>query len=304
MTDTNPATITSFIQGMKIYPDYNYSGDIVVRVQTYYGGAIQDDFKTTISNSGVGTLSSRTATFNSSGTFTASVDEILYGRFYTTVVGGGGGGTYGGGGGGGGGINFYANLTSRSNYLDNRDYSIVVGTGGAANNNTPTNGTQAKGGTGGTSSAFGAVANGGEGGSFQYNFSGSGYYSYDLSGGDSGTATYLITTIPAGLGFDGSESVATSFTTTFGYGGGGGGSNGGDAPGQNIGINNDGKRGDSGGTKGGYGEGRLNTSSIPPGFAVSPNSGNGGNYGAFVNQTDIYATNGADGRVVIEITPK
>ena len=95
-------------------------------------------------------LTSGTLTFSHLGSGASAVDAFL--------VGGGGGGAgspygnYGGGGGGGG----YTRTETRTVTLT--AYSIVIGAGGSAGDNS------SNGGAGGTTSAFGVTASGGMGG--------------------------------------------------------------------------------------------------------------------------------------------
>ena len=162
-------------------------------------------------------LTSGTLTFSHLGSGASAVDAFL--------VGGGGGGAgspygnYGGGGGGGG----YTRTETRTVTLT--AYSIVIGAGGSAGDNS------SNGGAGGTTSAFGVTASGGMGGPGGHNElirganGGSGGGSSAGTGGSDGSDGGGINHTGAPWGGIGQHTTTREFGEASGtlYAGGGGG---------------------------------------------------------------------------------
>ena len=162
-------------------------------------------------------LTSGTLTFSHLGSGASAVDAFL--------VGGGGGGAgspygnYGGGGGGGG----YTRTETKTVTLT--AYSIVIGAGGSAGDNS------SNGGAGGTTSAFGVTASGGMGGPGGHNElirganGGSGGGSSAGTGGSDGSDGGGINHTGAPWGGIGQHTTTREFGEASGtlYAGGGGG---------------------------------------------------------------------------------
>jgi hypothetical protein len=222
------------------------------------------------SGGGVGTTGSkRYHVFNSSGTFTVPSGMTLTNVEYLIIAGGGGGGTQGGGGdnsagggaggyrssvigeGSGGGAGAESTMT-----LSAGSYSVVVGAGGATDNNgsnSSFNGITAIG--GGTENASGGSGGGKRGNT-------------DGSGAGSGTS---------GQGYAGGDRVAGGNGGGW-YGGGGGGANeAGNTDGTSHG--GDGKTSSitgSGVSRGGGGAGGNENSSNPGNGGGGHNNGSNG----------------------------
>lgn len=267
--------INDHISNIEFWPTYDYTGEVTLRVQTYYNGIQVDDFKTPISFGSAGSITTQTRTFTSSTTFEVPVEEVLYGSFTALVVGGGGGGINNAGGGGGAVSQFSPTITN----VNSRNYSIVVGSGGAKleidggasgiNCNGPFYAT-----TGGQSSAFGVTANGGQGGQW-YNCYNSSTTTWDHEGGDSGNGN-------AGFGGSPASGTQSGQLNTSTLGGGGAGSGG--AATSIYGQPGPGTTSSAfGGTygRGGYGVSSTHASSPDdPGPGYDPtNYGEGGSYG-------------------------
>lgn len=101
--------------------------------------------------------------YTSPGSYTHTFDRKYTDIFVVVVGAGGGGGSRGdkGGGGGGGGAAAYYHILD-SDSIENKN--IVIGTGGAGANASVGDEVAKRGGNGGTSSAFGIIAPGGNGG--------------------------------------------------------------------------------------------------------------------------------------------
>jgi hypothetical protein len=224
-------------------------------------------------------------TTTGSNTFTVTTGGTVY---YAIVAGGGGGGNAAGGGGGAGGV-IIGQTTLTAGI-----YTIVVGTGGAAQ--TVGNAT---GNSGTNSSAFGFIAVGGGGGQGAV---GSNNFNGGSGGGNAGDgtlgATYAGGIGIAGQGWSGGIGNKSSYYNSGGGGGAGGsglnagttGGNGGTGIGVYLPVSNttatyagggggggrdNGQAGGSGGTGGG-----ANGGSGSAGNNASSNTGGGGGGGS------------------------
>ena len=124
--------------------------------------------------------------YTSPGNFTHTFDRKYTDIFVVVVGAGGGGGSRGdkGGGGGGGGAAAYYHILD-SDSIENKN--IVIGTGGAGANASVGDEVEKSGGNGGTSSAFGIIAPGGNGGNGNGSGTGGGEPPWTGgSGGDGG----------------------------------------------------------------------------------------------------------------------
>ena len=252
-------------------------------------------------------------TFTSSGTFTVSGTGIVE----VLVVGGGGsGGVRHQGGGGGGGVVYVERYP-----ISSGQYTVTVGTGGAANAGTPGPGTSgtnsvfgsltALGGGGGSVGTVGPVAGlfGSGGGSFFSNYGFRSIPGTDGQGFPGGAGTYVASQPSygggggggagsAGLNADGAVSVTAGSggvgfmsnitgTNTF-YGGGGGGGSANDATLSGYG-------GLGGGGRGGGTGGQLS------GVAGTDGLGGGGGCGGFTSTTNYASGKGGNGVVIIKV---
>lgn len=302
------SNINDYISQIEYWPNYNYTGEVILRIQTYYNGIQVDDFKTPITHSGAGSITTQTRTFTSNTTFEVPIEEVLYGNFTALVVGGGGGGINTSGGGGGGAIEFTPNISD----VNNRSFPIVIGTGGAkreldggsgsVNCNGPFYAT-----SGGQSSAFGGVASGGQGAQY-YSCYNSSTTTWDHEGGDSGSSSYNATSNFPNAGYGGSPASGFSngqFNTSS-LGGGGAGA-GGDATSQygqpGPGITSSTFSGTY--SNGGYGASSQHPSSPDdPGPGYDPtNYGEGGSFGNR-NGGTLAPSAGFQGVVKLKVEPK
>lgn len=201
--------------------------------------------------------------YTSPGSFTHTFDRKYTDIFVIVVGAGGGGGSRGdkGGGGGGGGAAAYYHILD-SDSIKNKN--IVIGTGGAGANASVGDGVEKSGGNGGTSSAFGIIAPGGNGGNG--NGSGTGGGEPPWTGGSGGDGGYntgkpgeagpnldiLGFKFFCGGGGGGGDEALNAPPTLGGAGGaGGGGAGGAGATGQTNATNGtDGTRGGGGGGAG------------------------------------------------------
>lgn len=201
--------------------------------------------------------------YTSPGSFTHTFDRKYTDIFVIVVGAGGGGGSRGdkGGGGGGGGAAAYYHILD-SDSIKNKN--IVIGTGGAGANASVGDGVEKSGGNGGTSSAFGIIAPGGNGGNG--NGSGTGGGEPPWTGGSGGDGGYntgkpgeagpnldiLGFKFFCGGGGGGGDEALNDPPTLGGAGGaGGGGAGGAGATGQTNATNGtDGTRGGGGGGAG------------------------------------------------------
>lgn len=221
--------------------------------------------------------------YTSPGSFTHTFDRKYTDIFVIVVGAGGGGGSRGdkGGGGGGGGAAAYYHILD-SDSIKNKN--IVIGTGGAGANASVGDGVEKSGGNGGTSSAFGIIAPGGNGGNG--NGSGTGGGEPPWTGGSGGDGGYntgkpgeagpnldiLGFKFFCGGGGGGGDEALNDPPTLGGAGGaGGGGAGGAGATGQTNATN--GTDGTRGGGGGGAGAGWAFRSS---GNKPSGNGGKGG----------------------------
>jgi hypothetical protein len=221
--------------------------------------------------------------YTSPGSFTHTFDRKYTDIFVIVVGAGGGGGSRGdkGGGGGGGGAAAYYHILD-SDSIENKN--IVIGTGGAGANASVGDGVEKSGGNGGTSSAFGIIAPGGNGGNG--NGSGTGGGEPPWTGGSGGDGGYntgkpgedgpnldiLGFKFFCGGGGGGGDEALNDPPTLGGAGGaGGGGAGGAGATGQTNATN--GTDGTRGGGGGGAGAGWAFRSS---GNKPSGNGGKGG----------------------------
>ena len=201
--------------------------------------------------------------YTSPGSYTHTFDRKYTDIFVVVVGAGGGGGSRGdkGGGGGGGGAAAYYHILD-SDSIENKN--IVIGTGGAGANASVGDGVEKSGGNGGTSSAFGIIAPGGNGGNG--NGSGTGGGEHPWTGGSGGDGGYntgkpgeagpnldiLGFKFFCGGGGGGGDEALNDPPTLGGAGGaGGGGAGGAGATGQTNATNGtDGTRGGGGGGAG------------------------------------------------------
>ena len=201
--------------------------------------------------------------YTSPGSYTHTFDRKYTDVFVVVVGAGGGGGSRGdkGGGGGGGGAAAYYHILD-SDSIENKN--IVIGTGGAGANASVGDGVEKSGGNGGTSSAFGIIAPGGNGGNG--NGSGTGGGEHPWTGGSGGDGGYntgkpgeagpnldiLGFKFFCGGGGGGGDEALNDPPTLGGAGGaGGGGAGGAGATGQTNATNGtDGTRGGGGGGAG------------------------------------------------------
>lgn len=201
--------------------------------------------------------------YTSPGSYTHTFDRKYTDIFVVVVGAGGGGGSRGdkGGGGGGGGAAAYYHILD-SDSIKNKN--IVIGTGGAGANASVGDGVEKSGGNGGTSSAFGIIAPGGNGGNG--NGSGTGGGEPPWTGGSGGDGGYntgkpgeagpnldiLGFKFFCGGGGGGGDEALNDPPTLGGAGGaGGGGAGGAGATGQTNATNGtDGTRGGGGGGAG------------------------------------------------------
>lgn len=201
--------------------------------------------------------------YTSPGSYTHTFDRKYTDVFVVVVGAGGGGGSRGdkGGGGGGGGAAAYYHILD-SDSIKNKN--IVIGTGGAGANASVGDGVEKSGGNGGTSSAFGIIAPGGNGGNG--NGSGTGGGEPPWTGGSGGDGGYntgkpgeagpnldiLGFKFFCGGGGGGGDEALNDPPTLGGAGGaGGGGAGGAGATGQTNATNGtDGTRGGGGGGAG------------------------------------------------------
>ena len=221
--------------------------------------------------------------YTSPGSYTHTFDRKYTDVFVVVVGAGGGGGSRGdkGGGGGGGGAAAYYHILD-SDSIKNKN--IVIGTGGAGANASVGDGVEKSGGNGGTSSAFGIIAPGGNGGNGDGSGTGGGEPPWTGgSGGDGGYNTgkpgeagpnldILGFKFFCGGGGGGGDEALNDPPTLGGAGGaGGGGAGGAGATGQTNATN--GTDGTRGGGGGGAGAGWAFRSS---GNKPSGNGGKGG----------------------------
>ena len=201
--------------------------------------------------------------YTSPGSFTHTFDRKYTDIFVVVVGAGGGGGSRGdkGGGGGGGGAAAYYHILD-SDSIENKN--IVIGTGGAGANASVGDEVAKRGGNGGTSSAFGIIAPGGNGGNGYGSGTGGGEPPWTGgSGGDGGYNTgkpgedgpnldILGFKFFCGGGGGGGDEALNDPPTLGGAGGaGGGGAGGAGATGQTNATNGtDGTRGGGGGGAG------------------------------------------------------
>ena len=201
--------------------------------------------------------------YTSPGSFTHTFDRKYTDVFVVVVGAGGGGGSRGdkGGGGGGGGAAAYYHILD-SDSIENKN--IVIGTGGAGANASVGDEVAKRGGNGGTSSAFGIIAPGGNGGNGYGSGTGGGEPPWTGgSGGDGGYNTgkpgedgpnldILGFKFFCGGGGGGGDEALNDPPTLGGAGGaGGGGAGGAGATGQTNATNGtDGTRGGGGGGAG------------------------------------------------------
>lgn len=201
--------------------------------------------------------------YTSPGSFTHTFDRKYTDIFVIVVGAGGGGGSRGdkGGGGGGGGAAAYYHILD-SDSIENKN--IVIGTGGAGANASVGDEVAKRGGNGGTSSAFGIIAPGGNGGNGYGSGTGGGEPPWTGgSGGDGGYNTgkpgedgpnldILGFKFFCGGGGGGGDEALNDPPTLGGAGGaGGGGAGGAGATGQTNATNGtDGTRGGGGGGAG------------------------------------------------------
>ena len=221
--------------------------------------------------------------YTSPGSFTHTFDRKYTDIFVVVVGAGGGGGSRGdkGGGGGGGGAAAYFHILD-SDSIENKN--IVIGAGGAGANASVGDEVAKSGGNGGSSSAFGIIAPGGNGGNG--NGSGTGGGEPPWTGGSGGDGGYntgkpgedgpnldiLGFKFFCGGGGGGGDEALNDPPTLGGAGGaGGGGAGGAGATGQTNATN--GTDGTRGGGGGGAGAGWAFRSS---GNKPSGNGGKGG----------------------------
>lgn len=240
-------------------PDFTYTGDFEI--------VSDDDQPITVSqgNWKIRFLTSGTLTFTNLNGAENGIDVFL--------VGGGGGGSRAAGGGG------YTKTLKAVKVSVGTAYAIEVGAGGIAGV-----GNSKAGGSGGTSNAFGASANGGEANT-------NGATSYVGSDGGSGGGASSTNGSGGKGGSDGSDgfhrngthqdSGTGQGTTTreFGESGGklyAGGGGGGTITSSNGGAGGDGGGGDGGNTSGGATSGATNTGSGGGGAANNKAGGSGG----------------------------
>ena len=201
--------------------------------------------------------------YTSPGSFTHTFDRKYTDIFVVVVGAGGGGGSRGdkGGGGGGGGAAAYFHILD-SDSIENKN--IVIGAGGAGANASVGDEVAKSGGNGGSSSAFGIIAPGGNGGNG--NGSGTGGGEPPWTGGSGGDGGYntgkpgedgpnldiLGFKFFCGGGGGGGDEALNDPPTLGGAGGaGGGGAGGAGATGQTNATNGtDGTRGGGGGGAG------------------------------------------------------
>lgn len=201
--------------------------------------------------------------YTSPGSYTHTFDRKYTDIFVVVVGAGGGGGSRGdkGGGGGGGGAAAYFHILD-SDSIENKN--IVIGAGGAGANASVGDEVAKSGGNGGSSSAFGIIAPGGNGGNG--NGSGTGGGEPPWTGGSGGDGGYntgkpgedgpnldiLGFKFFCGGGGGGGDEALNDPPTLGGAGGaGGGGAGGAGATGQTNATNGtDGTRGGGGGGAG------------------------------------------------------
>jgi hypothetical protein len=149
------ASIDERFSTIRFYPDYGVTSNGTFTYTQSKNGVQQVSQSVALNNTGTATFTARTVDFTTVGTttYTVSNEDITYGKITDIiVVGGGGGGSQGGGG--GGQVKVSTNIS-----LTNSTYTIVVGAGGAKTSTSTGNA-----GDGGSSSAFGITALGGQGG--------------------------------------------------------------------------------------------------------------------------------------------
>lgn len=306
--------VNSLIASIRFYPNSTISSNGLMTWSQYKNGSLQLSQNVNLIGTYAPYQNDRDVTFNNSGTWTPTVEDVVYARVrYLLVAGGGGGG--GQGGGAGGQVKKLDNVP-----LSLTNYNIVIGGGGLASTNWGWDYTNilgqksyfgVPGGNGSSSSAFGYTATGGEGGKVIVAVadpSGSGFQSYvrasggsnadydggvggayspsagvteDLSGGGAGASEDggdADTTDPirkhSGDGGDGT--THPYFTGRYGPGGGGGGV-------KNT-INNGGQGGEDNGPivttyTQTYGQGATRTNSadvISTGYPANTGGGGGG----------------------------
>tara|TARA_Y100000114_G_scaffold152135_1_gene169989 strand:+ start:567 stop:2399 length:1833 start_codon:yes stop_codon:yes gene_type:complete len=306
MEDSSYITLTGYLKKIQYWPDYNNTSTVQLTVKKYFNGVLEDQFKTPIAHSTAGQINNPLRTFNTVGTttFTVPVEEVLYGDFSVLLVGGGGGGINQSGGGGGAVLTQNPTSTIASN-INSRDFSITVGGGGGKREINGgaigTNGVTFFAYTGGSSQAFGFTANGGTGGKFYYQLTGStGSHTstWDHRGGTSGNGNLGYSAYPIS-GTQGGQLNVSSF-------GGGGGGAGGAATNQ-FGLGGAGLSPNSpfSGTFGqggnGYGQSPY-TGSVSAGYDPT-NYGEGGSYG-FRNGGANAPSSGFQGLVQLKVEPK
>ena len=201
--------------------------------------------------------------YTSPGSYTHTFDRKYTDIFVVVVGAGGGGGSRGdkGGGGGGGGAAAYYHILD-SDSIENKN--IVIGTGGAGANASVGDEVAKRGGNGGTSSAFGIIAPGGNGGNgygsgtgggeppWTGGSGGNGGYNTGKPGEDGPNLDILGFKFFCGGGGGGGDEALNDPPTLGGAGGaGGGGAGGAGATGQTNATNGtDGTRGGGGGGAG------------------------------------------------------
>lgn len=305
MVSNVQSELTEAIQKIQYWPDYNYTGDVTLRIQTYYNSIPVDDFKTPITHNTAGQISTNTRTFSAVGTVTHTVpvEEFLYGDFSVLLVGGGGGGINQSGGGGGEVLTQNPTTTIASN-INSRDFSITVGNGGGSREisggSIGTNGVTFFAYTGGATSAFGYTANGGTGGKYFYHLQGTtGNHTttWDHRGGTSGNNNVGYSAYPISGTLGGQQNVSSL--------GGGGGGAGGAATNQfglgGPGLSPSGFTGTFGAGGNGYGQNPY-TGSKSPGYDPT-NYGEGGSFG-FRNGGTLAPSSGFQGLVQLKVEPK
>lgn len=260
-----------------------------------------------------GSFATTLITITASQTWTPTYEYLRYGTFDALLVGGGGGGAEGGGGGGGGVLEVF------DIPITNQSYSIVIGDGGTPGGHaSSTYGTwNLPGGTGGTTSAFGYSAYGGEGGqniqtgsTVSARGGNNGLHSLGGTQYFGGAADSVYPVVDAGGGGAGSASNGDPIDTSGGgtdYWSGGAGGNGpqsvitgGYYGGGGGGVGSFQGAGGAGAFRGGGGNGGLIvTDTATAGQANTGGGGGGGGRSGF--SANYYNGPGGSGVVVIRV---
>jgi hypothetical protein len=280
------SSINSQLNNIYYYPTVNKTTNSLITVTQLKNGVQQWQRNIIITYAGAGAISSATYTFNSSSSWTPTVEQFKYGLMDFLIVGAGGAGaqanyqgsdpTYspsGGPGGGGGAVLYYTN-----NSISGGGYTVTVGAGGSGN-----------------------------GGNSQF-------ASYTANGGSAGFTTNYSVTPATGRGGSSGNGNAGSFDRNiiaeFRFNGGGGGGAGAPASGSTA---DPGSTGELLGSPGGagvantisgtgvtYGAGGPGRGPNGLQFTVLTTPGSGGPGG---NHLSNFNLNGKNGIVIIRVHP-